>query len=86
MDFSPHQSPKEIVGTAGIEYMKVTMNFKVAFPQQEAISENEGNETQKKRPSGNTDGENKVLAIIYDKGLFYTTNHYNCLSFCFYIY
>ena len=49
--------------------MKVTLNFKVAFPQHEVISEKKGNKTQKKRSNGNNDGKDNVLAIIYDKGL-----------------
>ena len=68
VDFSPRQGPKDIVGTTEIGYMKVTVDFKAAFPQLEAKSDEKTlNTTQNKiRP-----GENTVVVFIYDKGLLF---------------
>ena len=82
-EFQPEKPPSEYVGTAGIDYMKINVDFDSAFPDLKGRAEqNEKmmsmDEVQKSIM--NSVGAGSVLIMIYDKGSFLTTHEIALLT------
>lgn len=67
---SPERDPEDFVGSAGIQYLKVSVDFDKAFPFSKNQSENQDD---RMKDLQNKYGENSLLVVVFDRGSFFTS-------------
>ena len=75
-DFNPTDNPSESLGSAGIGYLKIVVNFQKAFPYFKESKPKNGTNfpfQMSQKELGNKIGENTLLLVAYDRGSFLTS-------------